>query len=93
MFAALSDESLIIRDIGYHRSTKQEIEAILERQSEEGTSIVTSPACNENAIIAQVRCIFMNLPTDAELAAVVHDDWQNQGLGTALMRTMLGYAP
>lgn len=92
MFTALSNESLYMRYIGYHRPTKEEIQAILERQGEEETSIVASPAHNENEIIAQVRCIFMNPPTDAELAVVVHDDWQNQGLGTALVRTILGYA-
>jgi GNAT superfamily N-acetyltransferase len=91
MFTALSDESLYMRYIGYHRPTKEEIQAILERQSEEEISIVASPADNEDEIIAQVRCIFMNPPTDAELAVVVHDDWQNQGLGTALVRTILEY--
>ncbi len=91
MFSALSDESVYMRYIGYHRPTKEEIQAILERQGEEEISLVASQADNENEIIAQVRCIFMNPPTDAELAVVVHDDWQNQGLGTALVRTMLEY--
>lgn len=93
MFTGLSDESLYMRYIGYRRPTKEEIRAILEREGGEEISIVASPAGNENEIVAQVRCIFMNPPTDAELAVVVHDDWQNQGLGTALVKTILGYAP
>ena len=92
MFTALSDDSLYMRYIGYHRPTREEIQTILGRESEEEISIVASPGDNENEIIAQVRCIFMDPPTDAELAIVVHDDWQNQGLGTALIRTIMKHA-
>ena len=92
MFTALSDESLYMRYIGYHRPTKEEIRTILEREDREEISLVAAPTGKESEIVAQVRCIFMDPLTDAELAVVVRDDWQNQGLGTTLVETILRYA-
>jgi GNAT superfamily N-acetyltransferase len=71
--------------VGYHRPTREEIRAILEKEGTAEISLVATPIGNDSEIVAQIRCILLNSPTSAEVSIMVHDDWQNQGLGTALM--------
>jgi GNAT superfamily N-acetyltransferase len=53
---------------------------------------VATPVGSDSEIAAQIRCIFLNSPTSAEVGIVVHDDWQNQGLRAALMEAILACA-
>ena len=92
MFDSLTQDSLYMRYVGYHKPTREEIRAILEKEGTQEICLVASPAGNEREIVAQIRCILLNPPTDAELAIVVHDDWQNQGLGTALVQAIVRWA-
>jgi len=92
MFTTLTEESLYMRYVGYHKPTKDEIRAILEKEGTEEISLVATPVGNENEIVAQIRCILLNPPTNAELAIAVHDDWQNRGLGTALVQAIVRLA-
>lgn len=92
MFTALTEESLYMRYVGYHRPTREETCAILEREGTQEMILVATPVGSENEIVAQIRCIFLNPPTSAEVGIVVRDDWQNQGLGTALMEAILDSA-
>jgi len=90
MFSALTVESLYMRYVGYHKATREEIRAILQKEGTEEISLVAMPVGRENEIVAQIRCIFLNPPTNAELAIVVHDDWQNRGLGTSSWQLRAG---
>lgn len=92
MFSALTEESLYLRYVGYHRATREEIREVLEKEGTEEICLVATPAGRENEIVAQIRCIFLNPPTNAELAIVVRDDWQNQGLGTGLVTAIARWA-
>jgi acetyltransferase len=92
MFTTLTEESLYMRYVGYYRPTKEEIHATLAKEGTEEISLVATPAGNDSEIVAQVRCIFLNPPTDAEIAIIVLDDWQNLGLGTGLMEAILACA-
>lgn len=92
MFSALTVESLYMRYVGYHTATREEIRAILQKEGTEEISLVAMPVGRENEIVAQIRCIFLNPPTNAELAIVVHDDWQNRGLGTSLVMAIARWA-
>ena len=92
MFSALTEESMYMRFVGYHRSTREEIRAMLEKEGTQEMSLVATPVGSENEVVAQIRCIFLNPPTNAEIGIVVRDDWQNQGLGTALMEAILDCA-
>jgi acetyltransferase len=92
MFTTLTEESLYMRYVGYHRPTREEIRRILEKEETQEISLVATPVGNDGEIVAQIRCIFLNPPTSAEVGIVVRDDWQNQGLGTALMEAILACA-
>lgn len=92
MFTTLSQESLYMRFIGYCRPARDEIRAILEKEVTQETGLVATPVGNQDEIVAQARCILLDPPTHAELAIVVHDDWQNQGLGTALLQAIVRHA-
>jgi acetyltransferase len=92
MFTALTEESLYMRYVGYHKPSREEIRAILEREGAQEMSLVATPVGSENEIVAQIRCIFLNPPINSEVGIVVRDDWQNQGLGTALMEAILDSA-
>jgi acetyltransferase len=92
MFTRLTEESLYMRYVGYHRPTREEIRAILEKEETQEISLVATPVENDGEIVAQIRCIFLNPPTSAEVGIVVRDDWQNQGLGTALVEAILACA-
>jgi GNAT superfamily N-acetyltransferase len=90
MFSALTAESLYMRYVSYRKPSKEEIRAILE--SEDEIDVVATPYGNEQEIVAQARCILLNSPATAELAVVVHDNWQNQRLGTALVQAIVDLA-
>ena len=92
MFSALTVESLYMRYVGYHKATREEIREVLRKEGTEELCLVATPVGKENEIVAQIRCIFLNPPTNAELAIVVHDDWQNQGLGTGLVTAVARWA-
>lgn len=92
MFNSLTQESLYMRYVGYHTPTRKEIQEILKNEGTQEVSLLAMPAGKENEIIAQIRCIFLNPPTNAELAIIVQDDWQNQGLGTALVQAIVRWA-
>jgi GNAT superfamily N-acetyltransferase len=92
LFSMLTEESLYSRYIGYSRPRREEIRAILEGEGTREIILVALPVGTENEIVAQTRCIFLDPPTSAELGIVVRDDWQNRGLGTALLKTILNCA-
>lgn len=92
MFTTLTEESLYMRYIGYHRPTREEIRAILAKEGTREISLVATPVGSDSEIVAQIRCIFLNPPTNAEIGIVVRDDWQNQGLGTTLTQAILACA-
>jgi RimJ/RimL family protein N-acetyltransferase len=92
MFTTLTEESLYLRYVGYYRPTREEIRATLAKEGTEEISLVATPAGNDSEIVAQVRCIFLNPPTHAEIGIIVRDDWQNLGLGTGLMQAILACA-
>jgi acetyltransferase len=92
MFTTLTEESLYMRYVGYHRPTREEIRAILKKEGTQEIILVATPVGSDSEIVAQIRCIFLNPPTSAEVGIVIRDDWQNQGLGTALMKAILACA-
>ena len=92
MLSSLAEESLYSRYIGYRRPAKEEIRANLEGGGVREIILVALPVGSENEIVAQVGCVFLDPPTSAELSMIVRDDWQNQGLGTALLKAMLSCA-
>jgi len=92
LLSSLSEESLYSRYMGYRRPAKEEIRANLEGEGAREIILVALPVGSENEIVAQVGCVFLDSPTSAELGMIVRDDWQNQGLGTALLKAVLSCA-
>ena len=92
LLSSLAEESLYSRYMGYRRPAKEEIRANLEGEGAREITLVALPVGSENEIVAQAGCVFLDPPTSAELSMIVRDDWQNQGLGTALVKAMLSCA-
>ncbi len=66
-----------------------ELRALLEANSTDACCLV---ATLDGHVIGGARFVRLGDPASAEIAVTVHDTFQGQGLGTALMRELIGIA-
>jgi GNAT superfamily N-acetyltransferase len=76
-----------------HRRThpRQEVSELVDLDDEENMALVALPEGSDD-VIGIARYDVNPASGLAELAFLVRDDWQNRGLGTALMRAMIEIA-
>lgn len=72
-----------------HTLPLTELRALLAANSADACCLV---ATLEGRVIGGARFIRLGDPAAAEIAVTVHDTFQGQGLGTALMRELIGIA-
>ncbi|HSH16358.1 MAG TPA: GNAT family N-acetyltransferase, partial [Verrucomicrobiae bacterium] len=72
-----------------HSLPLTELRALLEANSTDACCLV---ATLDGRVIGGARFVRLGDPVSAEIAVTVHDTFQGQGLGTALMRELIGIA-
>jgi GNAT superfamily N-acetyltransferase len=94
LFYRLSEESVYRRFMA-HKSThpREDMQKLVNLDNEQSIALVActvGTACEE--IVAMARYDVDPATRLGDVAFVVHDDWQNKGLGTILMRRMVEIA-
>ena len=89
LFYRLSDDSLYSRFMQYkRRHPREEMRELVDLDYEDSMALVVTPAGEDQPIVAVARYDVNPADRLADVAFVVADDWQGQGLGTFLMRRL-----
>lgn len=94
LFFRLSPDSVHMRFLGFRKSLpEREAKRLASLDYQTGMALVaTDENCGGQNIIAVARYFALDQPDIAEAAVVVEDAYQNQGLGTLLMKRLVTYA-